>query len=110
MTELLREVDLERVRETYLEDLEILMTDLKKEREKCVRNRERNKHISRKILLNRLETLAIDLEDGVELSEQQERDHVKALADETQGCIKCFGAISPVLHLPSPVLQPVLQT
>ena len=52
MTELLREVDLERVRETYLEDLEILLTDLKKERENCVRNREKNKHNSRKILLN----------------------------------------------------------
>ena len=33
--------------------------------------------------MNRLETLAIDLEDGVELSEQQERDRVKALANET---------------------------
>ena len=75
--------DLERVREKYLEGLEKILTELKKERENWCRIREKIKHISRKILLKGLETLAEDLEDGVELSEQQERDHVKAMADKT---------------------------
>ena len=75
--------DLERVREKYLEGLERILTELKKERENWCRIREKIKHISRKILLKGLETLAEDLEDGVELSEQQERDHVKAMADKT---------------------------
>ena len=75
--------DLERVRKRYLQGLEKILTELKKERENWCRIREKIKHISRKILLEGLETLAEDLEDGVELSEQQERDHVKAMADKT---------------------------
>ena len=77
------ERDLEIVRERYLEGLEIILTELKKERGNFCRTREKIKHISRKILLEELERFAADLEDGVELSEQQERDRVKALADET---------------------------
>ena len=73
---------LEGFRKAWFESYPKTLSDLKKRREQYKRRRVEAKHSSRKYLLDELEKLAKELEDGLVMSEENERGLVKGMADE----------------------------
>ena len=74
---------LEGFRKAWFEGYEKRLSDLKKQREHYKRRRVEAKHSSRKDFLDDLGKLAKELEDGLIMSEENERGLVKDMADAT---------------------------
>ena len=77
---------LEQARKLYVEDHEPHKKLLEKSRESYTRLRAKTIHSNRKEFLDHLEKLAKDLEDGLVMSEENERGLVKDMADATMRC------------------------
>ena len=74
---------LEGYRKAWFKLYDKRLSNLKKHREQYKRRWVKAKHESRKILLDELEKLAKELEDGLVMSEEDERGSVKEIADAT---------------------------